>query len=88
MTGEIVTAWEDATTAYLVLRVDEGERLTDEDGTEQPVYVEYIGSVPLAEVTGKTTAQKRSALIAATKEVRRQALAVRQPLAYSGTVNL
>ncbi len=76
-TGTIVKSWQDTTTAYLALRVNEG--LTD---------VEYLGAVPLASLVGLTPAQKRAALEAACKAQRDAQQSTSVDLGLSGTASV
>lgn len=55
----VVKAWQDETSAHLAVRVREGAR-----------DVEYIGTVPLAELEGKSNAEAKDALVEAVKAVR------------------
>ena len=80
--GTIVAAWQDATQAHMAVRVAEPD-------TEGARPVEYIGSVPLAELAGKTAAQKKAILAAAVKAARdAQPSAGPTDLGLSGTVTL
>jgi hypothetical protein len=74
----IVKAWRDSENAYLAVRVAES------DGRN----VEYIASLPVGELSGKTAAQQKSALTAAAKAVRDAALTGPQDLPITGTVTV
>ena len=81
-TATIVHAWQDAQAAHIAIAVDEpGQGLT-----------EYLAAVPLAELTGKTTAQTRTILVAAARAVRDNDPIIlarsRQSLAITGTAPL
>ena len=79
-TGTIIRAWQDQTTAHLAVLVDEG-------GSQGKV--EYVGSVPLADLAGLANAQIKAALVAAVKAVRDQQQAPQTVIAgVSGGVTL
>lgn len=74
----VVRAWKDAKSANLAVRVAEAGGAN----------VEYIGTVPVEDLQGLTTAQQKAALVAAAKAVRDAQLNVAQDLAISGTVTV
>jgi hypothetical protein len=74
----VVRAWQDATTAYLAVRVVEGGR-----------NVEYVGAVPLADLEGLSAAEQKAALVVAAKVARDVQQASRADIAgISGTVTI
>lgn len=79
-TATIINVWQDATSAYMAALVDEGGSLG---------RVEYVGSVPLADLAGLTNAQKKEALRLAVKAVRDAQLTGQAPVAgITGTVTV
>lgn len=77
-TGQVVKAWTVGGRAYLAVRVVEaGGRA-----------VEYIGSVDVADLGGKSLAQQKALLVAAVKAERETWVAAASELAVSGTVTV
>lgn len=74
-TATVVKAWKDSSKAHLAIRV-----------VEASGNVEYIGSVPLADLAGKTPAEQKAALVAAVKAIRDAQVPSETPIAISGTV--
>ncbi len=84
-TATIVKAWKDATHGQMAVSVAETQVI---DGKNQQVNVEYIGSVPISELEGKTATQQKSLLVAAAKAERDRAVATATTLAMSGSVTI
>jgi len=83
--AHIVSQWQDAHSAYLAVRVDEGER----DDKGKPAYTEYIGSVPLGELADLSESDQQAALIAAVKAERDRQVVPEQPIpAMKGPVTI
>lgn len=77
-TATIVKAWRERGYAHLAVRV------TEADGRN----VEYIGSVPLANLAGLTAAKQKEALVAAVKAVRDAQVSAPADLGLSGSVTV
>lgn len=74
----IVATWQDATRAHVAARV-----------AEPGGDVEYLASVPVEELAGKTTAQRKAVLAAALKAARDASLAAAMTdLGLTGTVTV
>jgi nucleotide-binding universal stress UspA family protein len=78
--AEIVSSWQDSTRAYVAVVVDEaGPR----------GRVEYLASVPIEHLAGKSAAQRKALLAAAAKAARDAQLpAAPTDLGLSGAVTL
>ena len=78
--AEIVASWQDATTAHIAVAVDEGPARG---------RVEYLASLPVGDLAGKSAAQKKVLLAAAVKAVRDAQLAPpTSELGIGGTVSI
>ena len=78
--AEIVASWQDAASAHVAVAVDEGPARG---------RVEYVASLPIAELSGKSVAQRKALLAAAAKVVRDAQLAPAvSDLGISGTVTI
>lgn len=81
----IVASWQDATHAYLALRLRETIRIENEPSS---VDVEYLASLPLAELAGRTAAQKKALLVGAVRAQRDGQRGGPTDLGMSGSVAL
>ena len=78
--AQIVASWQDAEHAHLAVAVDEGA-----GGSR----VEYVGSVPIADLAGKSASQRKALLVAAVKATRDAQIAPPPTdLGIGGTVTL
>ena len=77
MEATVVKAWKDTKKAYLAVRVAEANG-----------EVEYVGSVPVAYLIGKTAAQQKTALIAAVKAIRDAQMITDDALGITGSVTI
>lgn len=89
----IVTTWQDASYAYMAVRVENDTTYTESDPitgiqTQKSAAVEYIGKVPLKELEGLTNSGKKTKLAAACKAVRDAQKAGATSLSITGTVTL
>lgn len=78
-TGTIVSTWDDGANAFAAVRVNEGASQGN---------VEYLASVPLSELAGKTNPEKRELLRVAVKAARDRQQGGRNDLGLSGSVAL
>ena len=78
--AEIVASWQDATHAHVAVVVDEGPARG---------RGEYLAAVPVADMAGKSAAQRKALLTAAAKTARDAQLAAsKSDLGIGGTVTL
>lgn len=80
-TGSISKVWKDSLNIYMAAAVTETIN-------GKAVNVEYIGSVPLAELQGLSVAVQRSKLIEAVKKIRDENVSPITDVAISGSITL
>lgn len=76
-TATIVKAWKDKVSAYIAIRVAEAQG-----------NVEYIASVPLADLADKALAEQKATLVAAAKSTRDATMSSESTISISGNVSI